>query len=104
MMYEDVRLKRKALGIIPDGDLRQRALLKFNSYKITPALEGNNPPLDFEDFVLIELLAWFKNEFFSWVNHAECESCGNVNTVPNGIDSANNQESIWMAQTVEIYK
>lgn len=32
--------------------------------------------IDFRDFMLLELLVWFKNFFFSWVDVLKCDNCG----------------------------
>lgn len=32
--------------------------------------------LAYEDHVVLETLKYFKNDFFKWVNHPECENCG----------------------------
>jgi peptide-N4-(N-acetyl-beta-glucosaminyl)asparagine amidase len=102
LIYEDPDLKRKALNLIPVEILKQEATSKFDSYKSTPSLD--KLPFAFEDFLLIELLAWFKNEFFRWVNQAECDSCGNPNTVPRGSTRPNHSEVTWMAGNVEVYE
>ncbi len=102
LIYEDLDLKRKALKLIPVERLRQEARAKFDSYKLTPSLD--KLPFDFDDFLLIELLAWFKNEFFSWVNQAECETCGNPSTVLKASDRPNHREITWMAGNVEVYE
>ena len=35
-----------------------------------------DPEFSIQDMLLIELLTWFKEEFFSWVDTPLCNSCG----------------------------
>ena len=101
LIYEDADLKRKALKHIPVNRLREEAQSKYENYKKLPNLDKN--PYEIDDFILLELLAWFKNEFFSWVNQAECEFCHNKNTVFLMNDRPNHNELSWMANNVEVY-
>lgn len=32
--------------------------------------------ISIQDTLLLELLQWFKEDFFSWVDSPECSSCG----------------------------
>ena len=102
LIYEDSDLQRKALRIIPVDRLRQEANIHHNSYKLMPNMD--ELPFDFNDFYLIELLAWFKNEFFKWTNQAECESCGNPSTRLKMNSTPNHSEATWMAGNVEVYE
>ena len=102
LIYEDADLKRKALRCIPAERLRQDAEQKYSNYKSSN--HGDAQPFDLNEFLLVELLAWFKNEFFSWVNQAVCESCGNASTVFRMNAAPNHSEQTWMVSNVEVYE
>jgi peptide-N4-(N-acetyl-beta-glucosaminyl)asparagine amidase len=102
LIYEQPDLQSKALKCIPVERLKHDAQSKHDSYKKLSNLDKT--PYDLDDFVLIELLAWFKNDLFSWVNQPECEFCSDKNTVLVGMDRANHSELTWMANNVEIYQ
>lgn len=111
MMYEDTNLKQKALKVIPVDELKNRAKNKFNTYKLTSLPKGDRqddrrlPPLDFDDFFYLELLAWFKSEFFTWTNQPSCRSCDtNQNMRFIRSDQANSEEISGMAGNVEVYE
>lgn len=102
MIYEDSDLRQKCLGKIPVNRLKSSASSKFMSY-----MENNQDPQPFgeRDFLVLELLAWFKNEFFSWVNQPDCQSCNsNKAMVFLKNDGPNFNEATWKAGNVEVYK
>ena len=109
MMYEEASLKAKALSVIPVERLRAEAKLKYDSYKshvaAAAAADVEDSPLDVDDFLLVELLAWFKNEFFTWTNQPECQSCA-TNSHMRFVrsDRANREEILGMAGNVEVYE
>lgn len=45
--------------------------------------ENTNPELDYDDLLVLELLHYFKNDFFSWVNKPKC-SCGSEDVHSKG--------------------
>jgi peptide-N4-(N-acetyl-beta-glucosaminyl)asparagine amidase len=105
MLYEDPNLKRKALNVIPVDELKSRARAKLDAYKSSSSLDADPSPLDFEDFLLLELLAWFKNEFFTWTNQPECRVCAtsqNMRFIRS--DRPNRDEIAGMAGNVEVYE
>ena len=53
-----------------------------------------------EDFLVMELLRWFKKEFFSWVNCLPCRQCGGE-TQTAGSLSPSAEDTRWGAQRVE---
>lgn len=54
-----------------------------------------------EDFLLLELLHWFKEEFFHWVNNVSCSKCGGE-TRPRGSTLVPNEDELrWDATRVE---
>lgn len=79
-IYERRDLQEKALACIPVSDLTRRAQLTMLNYssRNTPAKEKRDP--GFRDFLLMELLHWFKESFFSWVDTLKCSRCGGTTT------------------------
>ena len=103
LTYEDKNLQAKALRIIPVDRIKLEAREKFNEYK-----KGQNLKEEEEEeleFVLLELLSWYKNEFFQWVNEPECVTCQTkefMNYHSSGIPTE--FELTWGAGRVEVYK
>ncbi len=95
LAYEAPALRNKALGIIPVATLHERAVAA-----------GGDPqrhPLQFQDALFRELLAWFKHEFFSWTNNAPCERCGSTETTLVGGAAPTPAEQAGKAGRVEVY-
>lgn len=85
MQYEDALLVKSALEIIPVEKLKLNAIEKMR--KIQKLIQKKvitdlDPPL--EDLILEELAAWFKNDFFTWINNMPCRLCKNDKTQPCG--------------------
>lgn len=77
LRYEDKELQRKALALIPLNEFEVAAV--NNMRKLQKAVKSghtNEQEVDIQEFILLELLSWFKNSFFSWVDSPECSSCG----------------------------
>nr|KAF6335546.1 N-glycanase 1 [Pipistrellus kuhlii] len=72
LVYENLALQQKALACIPVQQLKKRAQEKLSRAKKLD--KGTN--FSEEDFLLLELLHWFKEEFFQWVNDISCSKCG----------------------------
>ncbi|KAK2090236.1 Peptide-N(4)-(N-acetyl-beta-glucosaminyl)asparagine amidase [Saguinus oedipus] len=53
-----------------------------------------------EDFLLLELLHWFKEEFFQWVNNILCSKCGGQTRSRDRL-LPNDDELKWGANDVE---
>lgn len=102
MIYEDPDLQKKCLQKIPVSRLKSSAKSKYLSY-----MEDNQEtqPYNESDFLILELLDWFKNEFFRWTNQPDCQSCNsNKNMVFLINDKPNFNEATWNAANVEVYK
>lgn len=81
MQYEDSLLQQSALQLIPTERLKQNALemmRKIQKLIKSNVITENEPALD--DLILEELAAWFKNDFFKWINAMPCKVCKNQNT------------------------
>jgi len=77
LRYEDEELQRKALALIPVNDFEIAAV--NNLRKLQKAIKSghtNEQEFGIQELILLELLSWFKNSFFSWVDSPECSSCG----------------------------
>jgi peptide-N4-(N-acetyl-beta-glucosaminyl)asparagine amidase len=53
--------------------------------------QTNEQEIDIQEFILTELLSWFKDSFFSWVDSPECERCKG-STKFTGHDSSPSRE------------
>lgn len=107
MMYEEVSLQQKALSVIPVVRLKDQASANLTAYLSQPPTDGQEAAhrFDMDDFVLIELLAWFKNEFFTWTDQPNCTNCNsNEQMFFLKKDMPNRDELIWMASSVEVYQ
>ncbi|XP_072507259.1 peptide-N(4)-(N-acetyl-beta-glucosaminyl)asparagine amidase isoform X2 [Notamacropus eugenii] len=96
LVYENLSLQKKALTCIPVQELQRRAQEKFERAKKVD--QGGN--INEEDFLLLELLHWFKEEFFQWVNHLPCAKCGGE-TINRGKLPPDDDEQRWGASRVE---
>ncbi|MFT7811400.1 peptide-N(4)-(N-acetyl-beta-glucosaminyl)asparagine amidase isoform X1 [Arapaima gigas] len=86
----------KALACIPHQRLRASVQNKLEqARKADP--ECN---LSEEDFLVLELLRWFKEEFFSWVNCLPCSNCGGE-TQSSGSLTPSADDLRWDAHRVE---
>ncbi|KAM9164953.1 peptide-N(4)-(N-acetyl-beta-glucosaminyl)asparagine amidase isoform 2-T2 [Pangshura tecta] len=95
-VYENQSLQKKALASIPVQALKERAQEKLAQAK---KVDGGTH-VNEDDFLLLELLQWFKGEFFQWVNNLPCSKCGGQ-TEPKGILSPNDEDLRWNASKVE---
>lgn len=101
LMYEDPTLQKKARAIIPVETLKKEAHRKLEEIK--KAEKAAVTSIDFRDLMLLELLAWFKNSFFSWVDAPKCDNCGGE-TQSVGMAEPTPDEIRWQANRVENYK
>ncbi|XP_016136860.1 peptide-N(4)-(N-acetyl-beta-glucosaminyl)asparagine amidase-like [Sinocyclocheilus grahami] len=96
LIYESPELQQKALNCIPHELLRSRAEERLKQAKdAEPACN-----LGEEDMLVLELLQWFKGDFFSWVDNLPCSRCGGA-TQPSGSLPPSNDDLRWDAGRVE---
>ena len=87
---------------MPLDKFNAEAFLKFTAYK---SAKKEERPYGLRDFLLLELMAWFKNDFFKWVNQPNCDHCeSNQDMLFKYTSPPSNDESIWMAGNVEVYE
>jgi peptide-N4-(N-acetyl-beta-glucosaminyl)asparagine amidase len=76
LRYEDKELQAKALALIPLKDFELAA--ESNMRKLQKAVKSGltkEKEVDIQEFILMELLSWFKNCFFSWIDSPQCVLC-----------------------------
>ncbi|XP_021503743.1 peptide-N(4)-(N-acetyl-beta-glucosaminyl)asparagine amidase isoform X2 [Meriones unguiculatus] len=96
-LYENPVLQEKALTCIPVNELKRKSQEKlFRARKLD---KGTN--ISDEDFLLLELLHWFKEEFFHWVNNIVCTKCGGETRSRDEALLPNDDELKWGASNVE---
>nr|XP_040043898.1 peptide-N(4)-(N-acetyl-beta-glucosaminyl)asparagine amidase [Gasterosteus aculeatus aculeatus] len=96
MIYENPELQQKARSHIPHQQLCSAAEQKLTEAKeVDPECK-----LGMEDFLVLELLRWFKQDFFSWVDCLPCSQCKGP-TVNSRSLSPTPDDIRWGAQRVE---
>ncbi|XP_011052920.1 PREDICTED: peptide-N(4)-(N-acetyl-beta-glucosaminyl)asparagine amidase isoform X2 [Acromyrmex echinatior] len=96
LYYEDPNLQKKAKRVVPVVQLEIATMTKMRdlqkSFKLENA-EATSSQFEAEliakDLFLLELLRWFKYEFFKWVNNPKCSTCFTECTYENVIHSVN---------------
>ncbi|XP_036999905.2 peptide-N(4)-(N-acetyl-beta-glucosaminyl)asparagine amidase isoform X1 [Artibeus jamaicensis] len=97
LVYENPVLQEKALACIPVQELKKRSQEKLSQARKLD--KGTN--LSDEDFLLLELLHWFKEEFFQWVDDISCSKCGGKTKSRGEALFPNDDELKWGANRVE---
>ena len=100
-LYEDTQLQQKAVKCIPVSQLEKQAQEKQAQEKQQASSSSINAEL--RDFILLELLAWFKFDFFRWVDSPPCVQCGG-STLSVGSAPPDADELRWGAGRVENYR
>uniref|UniRef100_A0A3Q0RFA6 Peptide-N(4)-(N-acetyl-beta-glucosaminyl)asparagine amidase n=1 Tax=Amphilophus citrinellus TaxID=61819 RepID=A0A3Q0RFA6_AMPCI len=96
LVYENPELQQKARSVIPHQELY------FASQQKLKEANESDPEckLGVEDFLVLELLRWFKNDFFTWVDCLPCSSCGGPTQHAPSL-SPNTDDLRWGVQRVE---
>lgn len=97
-IYNDINAQQEALKHIPVEALQTKAKVVYDQ-----AIRDNDVPYDYNDYILKELLYWFKHEFFQWVNSPKCTSCNN-DCEPIGSTQPTQQEQLYWCNIVELHK
>ncbi|XP_028316958.1 peptide-N(4)-(N-acetyl-beta-glucosaminyl)asparagine amidase isoform X2 [Gouania willdenowi] len=96
ILYENTDLQQKARSVIPHQELTSAAQQKLQEAKVTDP----DCKVGIEDFLVLELLKWFKQDFFSWVNCLPCSRCTGP-TQNTGSLSPSTDDLRWGALRVE---
>ncbi|XP_012527139.1 peptide-N(4)-(N-acetyl-beta-glucosaminyl)asparagine amidase [Monomorium pharaonis] len=81
MYYENLNLQRKAKKVVPVVQLEIATMTKMRDIQKSLKLKNAADSSKFEgeliakDLFLVELLHWFKYEFFEWINSPMCPTC-----------------------------
>ncbi|KAL2079871.1 hypothetical protein ACEWY4_023664 [Coilia grayii] len=95
-LYESAALQRKARNCIPETRLLAQA-----QHRLQQARQADpGCSLSEQDMLVLELLQWFKGEFFSWVDSLPCSSCGG-STQHAGSLPPSDEELRWDGGRVE---
>lgn len=91
--YESKSMQEEALKRIPVDVLHERA-------------RANASPMpSYQDELVMQLLHWFKREFFSWTNQPKCSACGHSTTSLMHTERPSTAEEIsGEAGRVEVYR
>ncbi|XP_032591400.1 peptide-N(4)-(N-acetyl-beta-glucosaminyl)asparagine amidase [Drosophila grimshawi] len=77
MQYEDEALLATGRSLIPVDELTTNASCKLVAMQeLICSGECQEKEPCIRDLLLVELVNWFKTEFFEWVNNIPCQVCG----------------------------
>nr|CAG4650162.1 EOG090X06HD [Sida crystallina] len=93
LIYENRQLQERAKSCIPLSALTIEARRECAS----------DCPSEFKDSLLVRLLNWFKNNFFTWFDSAKCPRC-EQQMAPNGVGTPTRDDLMYGAQTIELYR
>ena len=69
-LYHEPRVEDVVRSVVPWESMSKNAALKVMALKST----DSKPQLDARDLLLVELIDWFKNSFFSWFDKSVCKN------------------------------
>nr|XP_002122689.1 peptide-N(4)-(N-acetyl-beta-glucosaminyl)asparagine amidase [Ciona intestinalis]XP_026690236.1 peptide-N(4)-(N-acetyl-beta-glucosaminyl)asparagine amidase [Ciona intestinalis] len=95
-MYENKSLQQKARAVIPIVELNTRTEKRLRE-------ETNQEFSNYQYCFLLELLHWFKYEFFTWTNQPPCTSCPESEKYSIGMLPPSDEDLLWGASRVEGY-
>ena len=95
IVYEDSSLQQKAKNKMDYEKLKNKSLLKLKEAKLDSSY--------LEEIMLLELLDWFKNDFFKWMDKPDCHVCGKPTTFFNH-GTPTPEELSHEAHRIEVYK
>ncbi|GFS29150.1 peptide-N(4)-(N-acetyl-beta-glucosaminyl) asparagine amidase [Nephila pilipes] len=91
--FQSATLQHHAFFLIPLESLRMQATVKLS-------LLPEDTDIELDDLIILELLDWFKNSFFKWMDAPKCSFC-DVVTQSKGYLPPTADEAAWYARTVE---
>jgi peptide-N4-(N-acetyl-beta-glucosaminyl)asparagine amidase len=99
LKYEDPSAQEEARRCVPVEKLQKIAEEKFQKVRASDATVKDDLK---RDLFFLELLSWFKDEFFKWVDQPLCDD-GVTKAVFQGTVSPTDEERMDGADTVEGY-
>ena len=101
-------VKDQVYSLVPIQELEKKAKLRFKE------LFQEDPKISLKflrDLAVYELVQWFKNDFFTWVDKLKCDIC-NVDMMPTGMayfwrEISNSLKSMfqgWLNQLLPSYQ
>ncbi|KAM8967690.1 peptide-N(4)-(N-acetyl-beta-glucosaminyl)asparagine amidase [Pelodytes ibericus] len=96
LVYELPNLQQSALEKIPVAEMKKNAQEKLRHAKSI----DSDATMNEDDFLLLELLRWFKEDYFQWVNSLPCSCCGGPTQVKEA-QSPSTEDLRWGANRVE---
>ncbi|XP_040208947.1 peptide-N(4)-(N-acetyl-beta-glucosaminyl)asparagine amidase isoform X1 [Rana temporaria] len=96
LVYERSELQQKARDQIPVSELQARAQEKLLQAR---SLESEST-INEDDFLMLELLRWFKEDFFHWVNSLPCSQCNGQTETKESL-TPSTDDLRWGATRVE---
>ncbi|KAJ3067660.1 peptide-N4-(N-acetyl-beta- glucosaminyl)asparagine amidase, partial [Quaeritorhiza haematococci] len=94
-VYQDFELQDRAREEIPVERLHEEA-----HRGVERAPSGAT---DFKEELMKSMLAWFKHEYFTWVNNAPCDQCKSTDTHSTGFGTPTPDEQRHGGNRVELY-
>lgn len=94
---DDPNLRAEARALVPLDTLHERREAANGTVRADGLVD------DERDGLLRQLLAWFKFEFFSWVNSPKCDACGGA-TRSVGMAAPTADDRAGGAARVELYR
>lgn len=77
LQYEEKAVKEKVLSVIPLGNINisvQRRLRQYQQQALKSGQQISEYSME-ESIFIQELMNWFKNKFFKWVDSPKCLQC-----------------------------
>ncbi|XP_019880474.1 peptide-N(4)-(N-acetyl-beta-glucosaminyl)asparagine amidase [Aethina tumida] len=102
LVYEDETLQERARKLMPIVRLEDKAVEHLrNIQKEIKKKNINDLNVSLQDILILELLAWFKNTFFTWVDTLDCSSCGGKTKVSH---TSKDEKLLVYTQRVEMHQ
>jgi peptide-N4-(N-acetyl-beta-glucosaminyl)asparagine amidase len=93
--YLKPQLQEKARSVMPLKQMKENAERRFKR------LSGKDCSID--DLLLVELLMWFKESFFHWMDSPLCSTCGGATQLAGQVPPLP-EESAYLVSRVEQYR
>ncbi|XP_012288897.1 peptide-N(4)-(N-acetyl-beta-glucosaminyl)asparagine amidase [Orussus abietinus] len=81
LKYDNLSLQKEARSLVPLTELTLKAINKLRLFQreiksSTNGIQhGNWEEITLDDLIFVELLHWFKEDFFTWVDSPPCNKC-----------------------------